>query len=209
MTDSSVEDFRCDVVGRAADGAFLFAREFEFGGETEVAKFDFHAVADEQVAELEISVDDSICVEVLECLDDLNGVAKGFEFGDALATLDELVEGLMRAEFEENVDVFMIFEDVLELDDVGVMQALVDFDFGYEFLPSTVLHERVLWDDLRGHDFPRFDVRDLEALCETSLSEQRASLVLFDCALAVDHLDFFFDNHWVGVADRRALLLLR
>lgn len=84
-------------------------------------------------------MDDSVGVEVFECLDDLDGVAERFEFSDALATLDEFVKCLMWAEFEENVHVFLIFEDVLELYDVVMVQTLVDLDFRYEFLSSAVL----------------------------------------------------------------------
>jgi hypothetical protein len=36
---------------------------------------------------------------------------------------------LVLAEFEEDVHIFRVFEDMLELDDVDLMEGSVDFDF--------------------------------------------------------------------------------
>lgn len=41
MAGLAFEDFRRDIVGRAANGLLLLALELELGGETEIAQLDF------------------------------------------------------------------------------------------------------------------------------------------------------------------------
>lgn len=48
--------------------------------------------------------------------------------GEALFAFEEVVEGVVGAELQQDVDVEVVLEGVLELDDVGVVQALVDLD---------------------------------------------------------------------------------
>ena len=76
---------RCDVVGSTADGAFALSVELELSGKTEVSDFDLHAVVQEEVAQLEVSVDDAVGVEILDCGADLVEVALDLDLVEALS----------------------------------------------------------------------------------------------------------------------------
>ena len=88
------EDFGRDVVRSAADGLLLLALILKLGGQPEVSKLDLHVLVEEEIAELEVAVDDLVLVQVLERVDDLGEVALHLDLGEPLAALDELVEGL-------------------------------------------------------------------------------------------------------------------
>ena len=60
----ALEDFGGDIVGRTTNGTLPLPIEFEFGCQTEVTYFDFHFIVKEEVSQLEISVDDSMRVQV-------------------------------------------------------------------------------------------------------------------------------------------------
>jgi hypothetical protein len=48
----AVEDFRSDVVRRAANGLFALALVLELGGQTEISHLDLHRIGQEKVAQL-------------------------------------------------------------------------------------------------------------------------------------------------------------
>ena len=81
----ALEYLRCDVVGCTAYGAFALSVELELSGKTEVADFDLHAVVQEEVAQLEVPVDDAVGVKVLDCGADLVEVALDLDLVEALS----------------------------------------------------------------------------------------------------------------------------
>lgn len=127
MANGALHDFGGDVVGSPTHGAFLLVTELEFGGKPEVSNFEIHVVVEEDVAHLEVAVDDAVAVHVLEGGDDLVHVVAGLLDGELLALLDHLAEGLVGAEFEDDVDVLLVLEDGVELDDLLVVECFVDF----------------------------------------------------------------------------------
>ena len=52
----SLKDFRCNIIGRSANGLFLFLIVLQPCGETKVAQLDFHIFIQEQVTELETMI---------------------------------------------------------------------------------------------------------------------------------------------------------
>ncbi len=56
------------------------------------------------------------------------------KFGQTFSPADELIEGLLLAEAEEDVDVIVILEEVLELHDVGMRKGTVNFDLRHELV---------------------------------------------------------------------------
>ena len=121
MTGSTLKHFGCDVVRRSANSPLLLAVKIELGGKTEVSQLDLHLVVEEQVAELEVSVDYAVRVQVLERVDDLLGVALDLELVETLAPLQQLVHALVAAELEENVDTLAVLEKVHELRHILVL----------------------------------------------------------------------------------------
>ena len=51
---------------------------------------------------------------------------------EPLAAAEDLVERLVRAELEEDVDVVVVLEEVLKSDDVLVLEGTVDLDLGQQ-----------------------------------------------------------------------------
>ena len=76
----SFKHFRCDIVRRTADSSFLLTIEVELGGESEITELDLHFVVEEEVTQLQVSVDDAVLVEVLQCVNDLSSVTLYFKF---------------------------------------------------------------------------------------------------------------------------------
>ena len=65
-------------------------------------------------------MNDFVLVKVDEGVDDLLEIVSHFHLSQSLPSLDELVESLVGADFQENVDIFVVLEDMLEANDVGV-----------------------------------------------------------------------------------------
>ena len=150
VTLFTLEHLRGDVVRRTADGSLTLTVELELGGETEVTDFYLHLVVEEEVTELQISVNHSMTVQVLHSCTDLVDVALHFEFVESLTTTEQLVERLVLAQLEENVDVLCVLEEVFKTDDVVLVEGAMDFDFGHQLLLGSSLRQGGLSDDLRG-----------------------------------------------------------
>ena len=71
----------------------------------------------------------SMRVHVLDGGADLVHVALDFELMELLTATEELIQTLVGAEFKQNVDVFCIFEEMLETNNVVVVERAVDLDF--------------------------------------------------------------------------------
>lgn len=194
VADFAVQDLGRDVVGRAADGSLFFAVEFELGGQPEVSQLELVLLPKEQITELEVSVDDAVGVEVLECLDRLHDIVLHLLVCQFLPPLDEFVERLVWAHLEQDVHVVVVFEYVLKLDDAGVVQGFVDLDFRDQLLARPRLRQRGLRNDLGRDLLLGLQIHHLEAFGEAALSQQVASLVLFYRNFAIHLRNFFFDN---------------
>jgi hypothetical protein len=59
----------------------------------------------------------------------------------SLSPFEQVIKGLILANFKQNVYVLCVFEKMLELADELVLQTPVDFDFGHQFLLGTALGE--------------------------------------------------------------------
>lgn len=97
-------------------------------------------------------MDDAVTVEVFNRRADLIYIALDFNFMKALSATKQLIERLVLAELEQNVDVLCILEEMLEADDVVVMETAVDLDLTHELLLCARLSEGSLRDDLGGRD---------------------------------------------------------
>lgn len=111
---------------------------------------------------------------------------------EALSSAEELVKGLVLAQFKQNVDVFCVLEEVLEADDVVLVEGAVDFDFGHQLLLGPSLCQGGLGNYFGGRDSLVFEVGELKAAGETSFAEELALEVLFNADFAVVLDDFLF-----------------
>ena len=62
MAALAFKDLRGDIVRRTANRALLLTIKVELRGKAKVAQFDLHLVVEEEVAEFEVTVDDSVRV---------------------------------------------------------------------------------------------------------------------------------------------------
>ena len=75
------KDFGCYIVGSATNGFFAVSLIFDFGAETEIADFGVHELVDEDVTEFEVSMDDTLGVNIDHGFDNLSDVDSGLELG--------------------------------------------------------------------------------------------------------------------------------
>ena len=67
---------------------------------------------------------------VYESLDKLVEVILKFGFGDSFSFFYHFVEGVVGANFQDDVDILGILEDVVEEEDVFMFEGSMDFDLG-------------------------------------------------------------------------------
>mmetsp|Transcript_24372 Transcript_24372/g.70101 ORF Transcript_24372/g.70101 Transcript_24372/m.70101 type:complete len:311 (-) Transcript_24372:1790-2722(-) len=146
----AVDDLRGDVVGGAADGLALLVGAGQAGGETKVSDLDVEVLVEEEVAELEVAVDDVDVVHVADGVEELLHVVLDLRLRESLPSLDHFVHGLVVAQLEKDVAVDLVLEEVLVLADIVVFEAAVDLDLGLELLSGPGLDEVGLGDDLDG-----------------------------------------------------------
>ena len=190
----TLQDFRCDVVGRSTDSPLLLAIKIELGGETKVSQLDLHLVVEEQIAELEIPVDYTVRVQVLERMDDLLSVALDFELMQALTPLQELIHTLVLAELEEDVHIFAVLEEMQELGHVRMLDRPVNFDFAHELLLGPASLQRGLLDNFGRAYRLRVHLHELVAFGEAALAKELALDILTVADLTICVLYAFLDE---------------
>ena len=139
MTLLAFKHFWCNVIGCSANGSLALTIELKFGSQTEVTNLYFHFVVQEQVSELEVSVDNAMSVQVLHGRTDLSDVTLNFKLMETLASAKEFVETLILTQLKQDVNILGVLEEVLESDDVVVVQAAVDFNLRHQFLLGSAL----------------------------------------------------------------------
>ena len=74
-------------------------------------------------------MNDLLLVDILQSTDDLVAIILCFHFSYSLSPLYQLVQSLVRADLQQNIDVLGVLEGVFEAHHVGRFQVFVDFDF--------------------------------------------------------------------------------
>lgn len=174
MARLSFEHFWRDVVWRSTNCALFLSVEVKLGGEAEVAQLDLHLVVQEEVAKLQVAVNNPVLVQVLQSVYDLHGVALNFQLVQSLAALQQLVHALVLAQFEQDVHVLAVFKEVLEVAHVAVLDAAVDFDLAHQLLlGSTFGQARLLNDFGRVHE-SGVGINEFVAFGESALAQELA-----------------------------------
>lgn len=134
-----LENLRSDIVRRSTHRPPLLLLELQLSSQTEVASFYLHLLGEEQVAELEVSMNDPVLVHVLDGLQYLLTVALDLELREPLTPLNLLVECRVAAQFHHDVDILVVFKKVFELDNIGVVHGAMDFDLTLQLVLGTRL----------------------------------------------------------------------
>lgn len=135
----ALQDFRRDVVGRAADGPLAFSVELQLGGQSEIPYFDLHVVTQEKVTQLQVAVDDPVAVQLPKGRNYLDDVALHLQLCQSLPPPKQVVDGLVSTQLQEDLDLLSIFKEMLKLNYVVVVQRSVYLDLTHQLLLSSAL----------------------------------------------------------------------
>lgn len=130
------ENLGGNVVGRAAQrrpphDLHVLAGEEE-RSQTKVANLGVHVLVEEDVAHLEIAVDNALGVHVLDGTGNLDRVEADLWLRESLSSLDHVHQGAVGAQLQDQVGAALKGEGAVELDDVLVAHLGVDLQFGLE-----------------------------------------------------------------------------
>lgn len=84
---------------------------------------------------------------------------------------------------------------MLETDDVVMMQTPMNLDLTHQLLLGATLCQGRLGYDFGSRYSLGFQVRELIALGETTLTQEFSSQVFFDTDISIKLYDFFFDDN--------------
>ncbi len=143
--------FRRDVVGRAPDLAVEMVHRVVGEGETEIDDLRRVVLVEENVARLDVAVNQSTALErTLQPARDGDADLDAFQFGDLGALGDAVIERTTGDELDHHIiDALMLTEGV-NLDDVRMIQGGGDLGFAQEGV-----EELFVADQLRLQDFHR------------------------------------------------------
>ena len=123
-------------------------------------------------------------MQIFQCHNHLVYVALYLHLHEPSPPLYQVVETLVAAELEQNVDVLGILKHMFEVHNIGVVQRSVDLDLRKQLGPLPALLKGYLGDDLCRKDLLGLQIGALVALGETSFPEELAPSVAFDYRLA-------------------------
>lgn len=168
-----VQNLRRNIVRRSAQRLLPFAIELDSRRQPKITNLHIQLIVKEQIAQLQVPMDNPILVQILDAVQDLIDVETTLVVGDDAPTLVQLHHGALLAQLEDNVNVLRIVEEAEEFDDVLVRQRLMDENLLAHFLLLVVLHHQLLGDDLAGVHLVRLDVDDFVAFCEAALRNEK------------------------------------
>jgi len=113
----ALQNLWSDVVRCTADGSLLLSIMFQLGSQTKVPNLQSAFAIKEEVSQLQVAVDDTAPMQVLQSGDELIQVEHGLLLRQPLvwSLAHELVEGLVVTDLENDVDVLTILEVVIEV----------------------------------------------------------------------------------------------
>jgi hypothetical protein len=175
----ALQDLWGNVVWCATDGALLLTIMLELRRQAEISHLHLAFSIQEQIPQLEIAVDYSAPVQVLQGNYQLVQVEHGLWLGQPLAwTLShQLIQCLIRAHFENDVDILAILKVIIKVHYLVVIQRPVDRDFRSELCMRPWFLDRRFCNDLCGENFFGLHVLHLVALSEAALAKKATFLV--------------------------------
>ena len=123
------EHLRGDIVRRPTYRLLPLAGVLNESRKPKVANLDVHICIQEEVTKFQIPGDDLVGVHVVACADELDHEKASFGLGKSATAAQHVHERSRGAEFKRHVDIVIVFEALLEVDDVGVLERAMDFNF--------------------------------------------------------------------------------
>lgn len=160
---------RGQVLRRAAESLRRLAIRESFG-EAVVDDLEVAVLIDEHVFKLEVTVHDSLAVQVADSHRNLHGVKRDNGLGQSLSCLEHLVELSAADEGHHEVEPSLRLEQIVHAAEERVVTAKQDILLKLRVLDLVVLDENVLADNL---DCVLFFV--LRALSQENFSERTAT----------------------------------
>jgi len=98
----------------------LLSIVFKLRGKSKVTNLQVHCRVNEQVAKLQVSVDHTVAVQILNCHDEVVHEEQGLRLGQTTtrSATHILIQCLVRAHLQDNEHIIGILEVVVELDHV-------------------------------------------------------------------------------------------
>ena len=159
-------------VRRAANSASSLADELQFGSKAKIGNFDLKSRTKQNVTWLQISVQDLICLAVLESGNYLRSVNLNFEFVQPASLFYYVAQGFVWTKLKQHVNVFTVLKKVLELTNVEVLNLPMNGQFGHQFLFRSNSCEASFENDHAGMYLLCFRVSYLVAGRKSALAEQ-------------------------------------
>jgi hypothetical protein len=195
VTLLSLKYLGSNIVGSTADSPLSLTIELKLGGKTEISNLDLHLVIKEEITQLEISMNNSVGVKVLDSIANLDYVTLHLQLMKPPPPSEQLIEGLTLAQLQDDVDVLSILEEVLKANDVGVMQGAVNLNLTHQLLFCSGLCQSSLIDNLGSRNSLSLHVCELVTFSESSLSQELASVIFLDADVSVKSDNFFFHDN--------------
>jgi hypothetical protein len=101
---------------------------------------------------------------------------------------------LIRAHLEQDVNVIDVFEKVLELAHVVMLQTPVNLNFRHQLLLGTTLSQTCFLNQLASMEVLRLLIQKLVALGKPTFTQEFSLLVGSNARLSIWQLIFFFDH---------------
>ena len=117
-----LKHFRCEVVRRSTDCLLALTFVIYLSSEAKVTDFKLHTLGKEEVAQLEVTVNDLALVDIFHTFNELLDVVASFELVEALTTTNQIRKRLVVADIEHNINVVFVFEVAIKAYDVLVGQ---------------------------------------------------------------------------------------
>ena len=118
----------------------------------------------------------------------------------SLSSSDQLIQSLIRTQFQQNINIFIILKEMLESNYICIMEGPMNLNLTHKFLLGSTLGQRGLSNDLSSTDSFIIKICEFITFSEPSFSKEPPSLVLLDIDVSIV-LDYFFLNDDILLVD--------
>lgn len=119
-------------------------------------------------------MDDALTVDVNQSLHDLAYVHSGLEFSESLSPFGQILEGVVPAVLQQDINILFVLEGIYEFDYVAMPQRFVYLNFDEQLIPLSFFVDALLGNDLSSQKFSVCAGDSLVALRKASSSKQLA-----------------------------------